>query len=112
MKLRYSSTHVALLACATLIVTGDALAAGPRVRRVEGVVRSVDRDSQTVILDHDVGAAPKKIMWNGETRFVRDTKLATPADLTGGTRTDIRYRWPFFGKPFATHIAWRSEAGK
>jgi hypothetical protein len=112
MKFRSTSTRVALLACATLIAAGDALAAGPRIRRVEGVVRSVDRGSQTVILDHDVGMAPKKITWNGETRFVRDTTLATSGDLAQGTRTDIRYRWPFFGKPFATHIAWRSEAGK
>lgn len=114
MKFRQSSPTmlIARFMCVGLLAAGTASAAGPRPRQVDAVVRSVDRESQTLILNHDTDLAPKKLLWTKETLFVRNDTSATSTDLAEGVKANVRYRWPFFGKPFATHIAWRSETAR
>lgn len=102
-----------LLAGVFLASGGNAAARPPRSREQCGVLRRIDRETQTLSLLPSQGRKSLEVLWKKDTTFLRNWKSDSVASVKEGMRICVFYRSPFFGKPFATKVVWeQSTAGK
>lgn len=77
----------------------------PRLsRESDGLVQSVDRNSETFVIKIDDNSRLRSFEWNKKTQFFLDATLSNSRILRAGVSIRIRYRVPFFGKPFVTKV--------
>ena len=103
MRMQRVFPFLALVACSLLSVA-TAEGKSPSSREAEGLVRSVDRKSAMATVQIEGKSRLRSFEWNQRTRFVHHGKFTGPEVLTAGAAVRIRYRVPFFGKPFLSKV--------
>ena len=86
----------------------DAVALPPLGRDMDGLIESVDAQAQTFRLRPASDSQAITLAWNRRTRFVQSTRVVSAARLLAGAPVTVTYRAPFFGKPFATKVLFRT----
>lgn len=79
------------------------------VRQLDGEVRAVDRNSRTLTVQAGQQAKPLEFVWDRDTRFIQNLQFTNATALKRGATVKIHYRWPLFGKKFATRIVWQDR---
>lgn len=106
---RYVTLSCLLIASA-ILATGTVSFAMPRlVREAEGVVERIDHKARTMTLRLPDRSQPEEFTWRPTSRFIQDRLSVASTNLHIGTSVNIRYRMPFFGKPYVTHIFWATD---
>jgi|SRR5579883_1086345 len=109
MHMRTPSKSICgLFLAITLLTAPHAEAHSPRAREAVAVIRTINHDKRTLTLDYPHDHGPRELVWNSNTRFLRDWKFVPATELKAGTRMKAYYHSPFFGKPFATKIVWEN----
>ena len=103
MRMQRVFPFLALFAC-WLLSVATAEAMPPSSREADGLVRSVDRKSTVVTVRIQGESRLRSFEWNQRTRFVHHGKFTGPEVLAAGAAVRIRYRVPFFGKPFLSKV--------
>lgn len=94
---------LALFAC-WLLSVAPAEAMPPSGREADGLIRSIDQKSAIFTVEIREESRLRSFEWNRRTRFVHCGKFTGPEILKGGAAVRIRYRVPFFGKPFVSKV--------
>lgn len=90
----------------------------PRTREKTAVISKIAPQTETLTLEQPPDShqteesGPNVIVWNSNTEFLCDEKVASVEALRPGTLVTIDYHKPFFGKPFATKVTWSSSGKK
>ena len=94
---------LALVACSLLSIA-TAEANSPSSREADALVQSVDRKSTIATIQIEGDSRLRSFEWNQRTRFVHHGKFTGSEVLAAGAAVRIRYRVPFFGKPFLSKV--------
>ena len=95
-----------------ILTSLDAAAHTTPAREVQAIIKSIDLKKQTLALTYDHVHGPQVIVWNADTKFLRDMKPASVGELKEGVRVTISYREPLLGKPYAAKVTWAATEGK
>lgn len=107
MKPSILRTALAGLAIGLSFIVNPAAMAMPKLTREKcGVVERINYETHTLTIRPSEGGDPLVVVWKERTRFVRNATFDSAESLTEGRKVCIRYRWPFFGKKFATRVIW------
>ena len=98
----------ALLLAVFCIAATDAWARSPRARERQCVVQTIEPDSRAMTLRCGKDAEPLELVWTKHTQFVKNWRFTGSAQLKPGLPVTVYFRWPFFGKKFATKVVWQS----
>lgn len=86
------------------LTSASAIALPPMGRESDGVIQSIDSINKTFTIKLEDESRLQSFEWNEDTKFLRDWKSKTSADLKQGVAVRIRYHSPIFGKPFVTRV--------
>ena len=87
-----------------LLSPKSAEAMPPLARDRDGVVISIDQSHTILTVQIEGESRPRSFEWNDQTWFFRHGKFTSPTVLKPGAAVRIRYRAPFFGKPFVSQV--------
>jgi hypothetical protein len=96
-----------LLACC--FANSTVFAHTPHAREAHGVIQSIDYQKRILMLTYAQERGPQKLIWKSDTQFMCDLKPVSATELKEGTHITIYYHSPFFGKPYATKVAWSNN---
>jgi len=72
--------------------------------RVSGNVTKILKDTKTILVEHGDRETPVQVVWDDNTKFTKDNKAATLADLEQGRRVICLGHLNKDGQLMATHI--------
>jgi hypothetical protein len=76
----------------------------PRTREAEGIIRSIDQQKQTLVLDCGRERGPRRLAWKADTTFSRAGKSIPASSLKQGVTVLVYYHSPLLGKPFVSEV--------
>ena len=82
---------------------------GPSVRKLSGVVQTIDLSHRQIIFIINKDARTMTFALDRHTRYVRDGYLVTAEALKEGTSALLCYRTPFFGRRILTKVVWETH---
>ena len=94
---------------AGFLIVPDAKARPPRAREAVAVIQVIDHSERILSLNHQQGRGPRELVWNSDTKFLRDWRFVPATELKEGTLATVYYHSPFFGKPFVTKVVWTNQ---
>ena len=94
---------VLVFACLACLPT-PAVAATSPVRHLSGTIQKVDTQVRELEIRPDDKGPDLTFVWGRLTTFVANGQIADAAILKRGSRVEVRYHRPFFGKPSLTKV--------
>lgn len=92
------------LVVAGLLCPTTTEAMSPLSRERDAVVTSIDRNNTILTVQIKEESRPRSFEWNDDTWFVQHGRFTGSTALKPGAAVRIRYRAPFFGKPFVSKV--------
>ena len=108
--MRFKQFNKVCLLLLTVIFAGTSTAQAhtPKTREIEVVIAAIDQKGHTLTWDCPKHHDKHTLVWHADTEFSCDGKATGATNLLEGVQATIFYRTPFFGKPYAAKVCWKT----
>lgn len=93
-----------------LIAIPSAEGRPPRSIQAEGILRTIDHETHTLVFQAEKDKKPFVLVWDKDSKFMKDGRLATPDSLNEGVTIHIYFRRDFFRNPRIRKVLWEEKA--
>ena len=81
-----------------------AAAKSPRGRRISGIVEKTNASARETEIMRTDTSTPLSFVWSDRTTFVAHRQVVDAAIIKSGSKIEVIYHQPFFGRPFVTKV--------
>ena len=108
--MKNASIKIGIVTLVLLLASGlDGWAHTPRSREISGIIQEVNVEKRMFTVEATEDGKVMKLVWTRDTKFVQDQRVVDSPALKTGLKVCVDYRAPFFGKPYATKVAWGED---
>jgi len=108
--MKHASIKIGILTLILLLASClNGWAHTPRTRQVSGIIQAFDVDKHTFVVNDTEHGKLVKLAWTTDTKFFQHQQAVDSTGLKAGLKVYVDYHAPFFGRPYATKVAWGDD---